>query len=132
MLYGVQAQGPRFTKLLLTGKSGQTYEFTWHHRGEPFEAHIKKGIAAVYAVTHYDSSPSDVANHKVIYVGESHDVHNRFEQHQQPTEDHRPKWEGFLKHRANCILIHRETSRAVRKTIEQELRLQYDPPCNRE
>jgi len=99
------------------GSSGQSYEFDiypWRTSFNPIEA--------VYVITkRYKTSDGDY-NHKVVYIGQTEDLSERFDNHH--------KADCFTKYNANCICIHKEKSKSEREKIEEDLISHYNPLCN--
>ncbi|MDE2462124.1 MAG: GIY-YIG nuclease family protein [Alphaproteobacteria bacterium] len=103
--------------IAFTGKSKKRYKFTVHPLGTEF-----KSVGAVYFITSRKKTKSGSYVHTRIYVGETGDLSERFDNH------HKEKC--FKKHGANCICIHREEDEDARLEIEQDLIDLCDPPCN--
>lgn len=102
-----------------TGKSGATYEFKAYSRDTKFKA-----IGAVYFMTKRESDGEGGHSHSRIYVGETGNLSNR------PLNHHRK--DCFDKNGANCVCIYAEGDGDTRLKIEKDLRLNYDPVCNKE
>ena len=100
-----------------TGKSGTPYEFNVY----PFNT-IFKDVPAVYFVTKRYQNDKGGYSHDEIYVGETHDLSDRFDNHH--------KADCFAYHDANAICVHQEGNHKKRLEIESDLRDKYNPPCN--
>ena len=61
-------------------------------------------------------------SHDEIYIGETHDLSDRFDSHH--------KANCFVAHNANCICIHIKHNHQERLIIESDLKDKYRPPCN--
>ncbi|MFA7682413.1 MAG: hypothetical protein WCX61_05290 [Candidatus Peribacteraceae bacterium] len=101
-----------------TGKSGNTYEFGIYL----IDTSFKKNYGAVYFITRRYKKTDGGHSHKEIYVGQTSDLSERFDDHH--------KWDCFVKNGANCACIYGEGNELVRLRIEQDLIKNYDPPCN--
>ena len=101
-----------------TGQSGQEYEFTAYSNDTEF----KEGYGAVYFVTNRHSNNKDGYSHTRIYIGQTGDLSERFDDHH--------KADCFASHNANCICILGEASKPNRLSIEKDLIDNYNPPCN--
>ena len=100
----------------LTGKSGKKYKFLVYALGTEF-----KPVGAVYAITKRVPNRAG-GSHTVIYIGQTADLSERFDDHHKAT--------CFTRNGANCIGVHQEASEARRLAIEKDLIDAYDPPCN--
>lgn len=99
--------------LELLGASGQKYTFSIYPIGINFKA-----VGGIY----YISRRADKGNHSSIYIGETGDLSERFDNHH--------KSDCFEKYKANCISVYANDSRKERLAIEQDLIANYQPPCN--
>lgn len=99
------------------GVSGTGYQCKAYDWGTQFNA-----VAAVYVVTYRYISDDHKTKYRVIYVGETGDLSERFENHH--------KADCFAEHNANTICIYRENDDDERLVIEKDLIAKYDPPCN--
>lgn len=102
--------------ITLTGASRQEYEFEIYPWGTDF-----KPVAAVYSITSR-SQKQNGWTHDILYVGETEDVSERFDNHH--------KVSCFTNHNVNCVCIRVENSRPSRLAIERDLIGAYDPTCN--
>ncbi len=101
-------------RITLNGASGAKYEFEVYPWGTEF-----RPTGGVYAVLRRDPG-----GYRVLYVGETGDLSERFDNH----------------HRALCFTLHRKThigvlaegSRDRRLAIETDIRQFYNPPCNQQ
>ena len=96
----------------LKGCSGKIYDFEVFPFGTNFNA-----LGAIYFISKEDSN-----NHEQIYLGITDDLSTRFNGHH--------KQYCFNKHRANCISVHLNESKAERESIEKDILCYYDFPCN--
>lgn len=99
------------------GKSGNEYSFNVY----PFNTDFK-AIGAVYFVTQRTEKSDGTGSHTRIYVGETGDLSERFDNHH--------KQDCFDKHNANCICVHSESNEKTRLEKESDLIDNYNPPCN--
>ena len=99
-----------------TGQSGTRYEYKIYRVGTKFKA-----LPGNYIFAKKNASGRWVA----IYAGETEDLSTRFENHhQQPCIN----LQG-----ATHIHVHVNNGGAVaRRAEERDIRLAYDPPCNRQ
>ncbi|MEJ2628808.1 MAG: GIY-YIG nuclease family protein, partial [bacterium] len=79
-------------------------------------------VSAIYFVTRRYESSSGYYNHKKIYVGETGNLPERFDDHH--------KKDCFKKYNANCICVYQENSEERRLEIEKDLYNNYKPVCN--
>lgn len=98
--------------ITLQGRSGAKYSFWLYPWGETFNA-----TGGVYAVLRDDGT-----SYSVIYVGETGDLSERFDNHH--------KADCFSRHRKTHIAARIEGSERQRLAIEQDLIANYNPPCN--
>lgn len=103
----------KISTLTLTGASGRQYQFDVYPLDTEFNS-----VAAVYAITKRNAS----ANHTIIYIGQTDDLSERFDNHHKAT--------CFKRQGANCVCIHVEKNEETRLAIERDLIKNYDPPCN--
>ena len=66
------------------------------------------------------TSPSP--NVSITYVGETHDLHERFENHH--------KLDCAIRNRATAIAIYESNSLYDRRHIEDQIKNKYNPICN--
>lgn len=99
------------------GASGTNYEFEVYPWGTNFNA-----VGAVYFVTERSRNSDGGYNHSRIYVGQTSDLSERFDDHH--------KAGCFGKKGANCICVHTEDIESRRLRIEADLIAKYAPPCN--
>lgn len=98
--------------ITLQGRSSAKYDFFLYPWGADFKA-----IGGVYSVLRQDPD-----GYAVIYVGQTGDLSERFDDH----------------HKAKCFALHRRThivarvkeSERQRLVIEADLIASYNPPCN--
>ncbi len=104
--------------ITFTGKSGTEYKFSIY----PLNTSFKKNYGAVYFITRRYSKTDSRYSHKEIYVGQTNDLSERFDNHH--------KWDCFKKNGANCVCIYGAETESVQLRIEEDLIKNYDPPCN--
>ncbi len=102
--------------LTLTGESGKKYEFTVYGMGTAFIS-----VAAVYAVTKRVKDSDDSYTHSTIYIGETSDLKEQFENHH--------KQDCFDEKKANCVCVHPDDSQLSRLEKESDLLKNYSCPC---
>jgi hypothetical protein len=107
----------KISKLKLKGKSGEEYAFSVYPLDQGFKA-----VGAVYAVTRRHKNKKGEYSHDVIYVGETRNLSERFEDHH--------KIDCFKEHDANCICVHRDDDSDSRLAKEDDLVKQHNPDCN--
>ncbi len=106
--------------ITFTGKSGTEYEYEFGVY--PLNTRFKEGYEAVYFVTRRYKTTDGKFSHKRIYVGETDDLSERFDNHHKES--------CFGKHGANCVCIHKESRQSARLRIEDDLISKHNPPCN--
>lgn len=111
------------TTITIQGMSGTNYIFNVYgftKFSDLLDAF--KSISALYAFT--KRFPKGVSfTHDLIYVGETGDLSNRFNNH--------PKKNCIMRGNANCICIHSfYGSESERLAAEADLLNAYDLPCN--
>ena len=99
------------------GVSGTRYKFTVSAWGTPFNP-----LGAVYIVTDRVQNQQGGYTHEVIYVGQTGDLSERFDNHH--------KVQCFNQNNRNCICTHLDANEASRLRKEADLIARYDPPCN--
>lgn len=104
-------------KVIFEGASGNSWEFNAYTMDTNF-----KEIGAVYFVTKRTEKSDGGGEHTRIYVGQTGDLSDRFDNHHQE--------ECFQDHNANCICVHQEDNESTRLSIEADLIENYNPPCN--
>jgi len=107
-----------FGLIIFLGESGKQYEFTVY----PINNTFNPNISCVYFVTERTKEFAGGYSHTKIYVGETADLSERFNNHH--------KQDCFNRYNANCICIYLESSEIKRFEIEQDLIDNYNPPCN--
>lgn len=103
----------KISTLSLKGASGRQYEFDVYPLDTEFNS-----VGAVYAITKRDAS----RNHTVIYIGQTDDLSERFDNHHKAS--------CFYRHSANCVCIRAENNEETRLAIEKDLIANYNPTCN--
>ena len=103
--------------LELTGASRRKYAFYVYAVGTEF-----KPVGGVYAMTRAIPNTTGGSNHSILYVGQTGDLSERFDNHH--------KQECFTRRGANrhCAMV--EENEQARLAIEQDLIAAYNPPCN--
>ena len=99
-----------------TGASGKNYTFQIYDFQTNFNA-----VPAVYVVTRRQKE-NGVYSHTVLYVGQTDNLFERFENHH--------KANCFRNNYANAICVRVEYNEQVRLNIESDLIRKYRPPCN--
>lgn len=107
----------KLATLTLKGASRKKYDFNVYPIGTTFAR-----VAAVYAVTNRTRQPDGGYRHKVIYIGQTGNLPERFDDHHKAA--------CFQRHSANCICVHRDGNERSRRVKESDLIKGYDPPCN--
>ncbi len=108
---------PDLGTMIYHSPSGVPYKFTTYAWGTNFEA-----IAVVYVVTRRTQKQDGRWSHSVIYVGETADLSERFDDHHKAA--------CIAQYYPNCICIQRESSQRARLLKEADLVARYKPPCN--
>lgn len=104
-------------QMALTGVSGRNY--TFHVFGG--DVQFKPG-AGVYAITRAEPNANGGHKHQILYVGQTGDLSERFDQHH--------KAESCRRHGANRICAMLASDEQTRLAIERDLVAKYNPPCN--
>ncbi len=107
----------KLTTVTFTGTSGATYGFEVYPWDTGFNA-----VGAIYLVTKRSRNSGGRFSHTRIYVGQTSDLSERFDNHHQAS--------CFSGHGVNCICVYREDSERQRLQIEADLISNYRPPCN--
>lgn len=79
-------------------------------------------VGAVYVFTRRSLDASGKGSHDLLYIGETGSLADRIPNHE--------KWAGLIKHRANCICVHRDGNSISRLSKETDLRAANDAPLN--
>lgn len=103
--------------LSLTGESGNMYQFSVY----PFDTKFNS-VGAVYVITRRTVKADGKGDHHVIYVGETENLGDRFDNHH--------KAGCFDRHNANCICVHRDNDGRSRLDKEADLIKANSPACN--
>jgi hypothetical protein len=101
----------------LAGASGRKY--TLHIFGG--DVQFKPG-GGVYVITRAAPGQNGGLTHQILYVGQTGDLSERFDQHH--------KAESCRRHGANRICAMLAGDEQTRLAIERDLVAQYNPPCN--
>lgn len=104
-------------KIVFKGKSGTEYEFEIYEYGQTFKA-----LGAVYAITKQSVHQDNTIWHTRVYVGETGDLSERFDDHH--------KEPCFGRNGANRICIHLCANKRDRLTIEDDLLKGNSWTCN--
>jgi hypothetical protein len=99
------------------GISGNSYTFNVHPWGVSL-----RSIGGVYVVTRAKPKLQGGRNHDVLYVGQTGDLSERFDNHH--------KADSFRRHGATDLCAMTEQSEKTRLAIEADLIAGYNPPCN--
>jgi hypothetical protein len=97
-----------------TGASGSNYRFYLY----PWDANLK-ALGGVYMVLR---KTSQNGNHTVLYIGQTSDLSERFDNHHKKS--------CFDRNRKTHIAAMLESSEAKRLRIEGDLISNYSPTCN--
>lgn len=103
--------------LELVGASGRRYTFYVYPWGTLF-----KPQGGVYAVTRAVANQTGGNNHTILYVGQTGDLSERFDQHH--------KEPCFRRNAATHLCVTTEANEQNRLAIEADLVRAYNPPCN--
>jgi len=103
--------------LTLTGQSGNKYDFNVYAWGTDFN-----DFGAVYYVSKRTIKSDGIGSHTEIYVGETGDMSERFDNHH--------KAQCFKNNGANAISAHQDDDEDSRLQKETDLINALDPPCN--
>jgi hypothetical protein len=107
----------QYGTLAISGASGSSYKFTVHSWDTKFNP-----IGAVYVITKRTEKPGGVGSHTYIYVGQTGDLSERFDDHH--------KINCFRRNGANCICVHPDANKASHLKKEEDLIQALNPPCN--
>ncbi len=107
----------KLATMTFTGASETKYEFDVYSRDINFQK-----VAAVYFITKRTQESAGGYTHIPIYVGQTNDLSERFDDHHKAS--------CFKRHGANCICTYREDDETKRLRIESDLISQYSPLCN--
>ncbi len=99
------------------GASGNEYPFNVY----PFNTTFKE-VAAVYIVSYRHKKPTEGYIHTFIYIGQTDNLKERFENHHQAN--------CFKENKANVICTHQEDDAKKRLEIESDLLKNYSSICN--
>lgn len=102
----------QYTATVLTGDSGEEYDFDVHGLDTPLED------GGVYAITRR----TEDGEHIVLYIGETGNVSDRQKNHH--------KSECFDDNGADCLCIHLDRNKTSRLKKEADLMSRYRPVCN--
>ncbi len=107
----------KFGDITFIGKSGRKYTFGAYS----WDTNFKK-LGGVYIVTQRIPNQAGGADHTRIYIGQTGDISERFDNHHKAA--------CFTRHNANCICILLEENEETRLSHEADLIEAYHPPCN--
>ena len=107
----------KYGDITSTGQSGTIYQFEAYSWDAPFDE-----VGVVYIITGRTVKPEGGGTHARIYIGQTADLSERFDNHH--------KISCFERHNANCICIHVDNNENSRRTKEADLIAGYRPPCN--
>ena len=114
---------------IIKGNSGEMYPFQCHRANNPFKPFPKfpndSGIYIFADLSRIDVNGWTVP--KVLYVGESHSFEERV------VEVHE-KWNDAVDRNVThiCILKLENSSESERRYIENDIRLEHNPLCNKQ
>lgn len=103
--------------LNLKGASGNIYAFNIYSFDSEF-----KSVACVYALTNRHKNNQGGYSHSTIYVGETGDLDERFDNHH--------KIDCFKQNNANALGVHQDNDQQSRRAKEKDLLAAHNPPCN--
>ena len=99
------------------GKSGRKYDF------EVYEINLSWDIVpAVYIVTRRSNNSKGGYKHTAIYIGQTDNLQERFENHH--------KQDCFDRYNANCLCIYEVSVENTRLAIEDDLLSAHRTECN--
>jgi excinuclease UvrABC nuclease subunit len=107
----------KLADLNLKGISGKEYKFLVYPLGTKFKA-----IGGVYYISKRTKNQDGIGSHSPIYVGETSDLSERFDNHHKSS--------CFDRKNANCISVLINSSEKERLVIEKDLKKNYNPTCN--
>ncbi len=99
------------------GQSGNEYRF----RVFPLGTRFCK-VSGVYLVAYRGRNSKGAARHKILYVGQTEDLSQPFEQHH--------KAQNLMRLGANCICVQSDTSEKSRVAKERDLLTKFGPAGN--
>ena len=99
------------------GESKNVYAFDIYDINDVWDS-----IEVVYVVTRAYSNPNGGITHKIIYIGETGNLNERFYDHH--------KQSCFDSNNANRLCLKIINNETERFTIETDLINYYNPPCN--
>jgi len=102
--------------IILKGASGTEYTFYIYAKDTTFQK-----FGAVYAITRKED---DSLTHNIIYIGQTGDTSERFDNHHRIGCFNKYKW--------NRICIHSDDNEKSRLKKESDLIEKYNPDCNKQ
>jgi hypothetical protein len=103
--------------LALAGASGRSYTFYVYDAGTEFNP-----ASGVYVVTCAKPNQNGGHTHTILYVGQTGDLSERFDQHHKAA--------SCRQNGANRVCAMIERDEQTRLAIERDLVAAYKPPCN--
>lgn len=107
----------KISTLTLKGVSGTEYSFDVYPSDQSFRA-----VGGVYIISRRYQNVSGGFSHDIIYVGETGDFSERFDDHH--------KAPCFARNNFNCICTLVKEDSSSRLIIEKDLIGQWKPSCN--
>ncbi len=104
-------------KTAFKGKSGKLYRFKVYPLGTKF-----RKVSGVYLVANRLHRQDGSYRHIVVYVGQTEDFSQPFEQHRKANE--------FRQQDANCICLQSDDSEESRLAKQHDLVVALHPVCN--
>lgn len=101
----------------IDGQSGTSYNFSVYPLQESFSP-----VGGVYAITKRTKNTKGGYSHTHIYVGQTGDLSERFDNHH--------KYSCFTRYDANCICAFQEDNKINREATEADLLAAHSWPCN--
>ncbi len=107
----------KYGDITFRGQTGRGYEFEAYPWNTTFNE-----VGAVYVITKRSAKPEGGGTHTRIYIGQTSDLSERFDNHH--------KISCFERHDANCICVHVDNKKGSRLTEEADLIAASSTPCN--
>lgn len=104
-------------QITLKGKSGKEYKFEIYN----FKSSWSE-VAVIYVVTYAEEKQDGGHTHSILYVGQTDNLKERFENHH--------KQDCFDRNKANRLCLLLESNEKTRVSIEADLIDRISPPCN--
>ncbi len=107
----------QYGDITYTGQSGTKYQFETYSWDATFSE-----VGAVYVITKRITKPEGGGSHTRIYIGQTSDLSERFDNHH--------KLSCFERHGANCVCVHVDNNENSRLAKEADLIAASTAPCN--